>query len=865
MKWILEFLSLALNRIRSSSRNIFNYGGQNIPQPKNEPSNHISYKNNNQSIGKNMHAQLPIHEAIKKNSREGKEALELIEKATTDEINATNELGQTPLHLAIAAESLGDFFTDFINEIIDMLITKGANVNAKDKDGETAVHYISRWLLNDRSDKDEKVKNLVLSNGDKDKQLISSLKLLIDNKKADVNTKNNKGDTALDYILKSKGYNGYQACNTIETLLKAGAQIKTPEQVFKVIDGSIWHSRNSLEMVKLAISEFDVNYQNQDGNTALSLAYKEKKFDVANFLIEKGANPATIIPSTGKSFITHVIEDNLFDSFPSLKFDVVLENGFTPLTTAIDSGNYDSVKRLVEEHKADVNSSDGLRRKAIHYAAVRGNTGIIEYLLQHGADINSLDGNGSTALHLAAARGNTGIIEYLLQRGADINSLDKNGNTTLHYAAANTNENENIDFLIQKGIDVNCQNENGIRPIYDAIANNHFSNFQTLLNHGASLEMQDFEWVKKIEPLFVISTLMRELPIAQNLFKDERVDHDNILNHRYDYGSNDSQSSGTILHWVAENNRLDTFKILKQYIKGEHINNKHGEFKWTPLHSAVYSNNVEMVKNLLAIDANVLNMRMHYPNPIRYAKNGDIVLMLVEAGADVESELGKHYLARTMIKLVKDGDAKSLEKLLSHKQLKNKIDVNTRDNDNIAILESAVWKGDIETLKILAKYGADANLKSTNKYDNGEVILHNIAQKYSNPKYQAEKNDIKDVMILLILLFNVDPTLRDNNGKPSLDYLDDPGLKKELNNVKELRSNIDKIKGPDATKFILQYFEQDPKKPIADHIKDLSNNFYELMNEYSYETYYPNKKSKISLDDCKVKGIAKENKGCTIL
>ncbi|WP_339045761.1 ankyrin repeat domain-containing protein [Candidatus Mesenet endosymbiont of Agriotes lineatus] len=425
-----------------------------------------------------MHGQFPIHQAIEQNDYQN--VLELINKATSDDVNATNRLDQTPLHLAIAAKHLGGVFTDFRDEVINALIAKNANVNAQDSDGETPVHYISRWLRNDNSDK--KVKSQIYNNVEKwlDKNLISSLECLI---KGDSNV-NIEDNTALDYILNYKELNQYKAMNTIELLLKADAEIKTSAQALKVIDASILYSEDSLEIIKLVIPKYlvDINYQDAKKNTALSLAYEKKKFDVIKYLIENSADPGTIIPSTGKNFITHVVEENLFDLVPSLKFDTILINDFTPLIIAMNSGNYNSVKTLIEKHKANVNFSDGFGKKPIYYAAAGGSTAIVEYLLNHGADIKGLDGNGNTALH---------------------------------YAAANKDGNENISFLIEKGVDVNYRDKHGNRPISLAIANNLFNNFQTLLNNGATLEMKDFEGVESINPFIVVIALMRNHPVTE--------------------------------------------------------------------------------------------------------------------------------------------------------------------------------------------------------------------------------------------------------------------------------------------------------------------------------------------------------------
>ncbi|XGA08412.1 MAG: ankyrin repeat domain-containing protein [Wolbachia endosymbiont of Xenopsylla cheopis] len=759
--------------------------------------------------------QLTIHAAIEQNR--WKEALELINKAQPDELNATNELGQAPLHLAVAAEHLDAMFSNKRSEIINALIERGANVNAQDKDGETAVHYISRRLLNDGNDK--KVKSKIFYNSMKflDHKLISSLECLITGK-ADVNIESNKGDTALDHILKHKKYNASKACNTIETLLSAGSQIKTEEQAFVILRDNIKSKESSLETVKLVTSQpaFKVNYKDKEGNTALSLAYKkekkEGKFDLTKFFIEKGADPKTIIPSTGKSFMTHVIEENLFKFVPSLKFDVVLENGLSPLAIAVNSNNYDSVKLLIDKHKADVNFSDGYGRKAIHYAAAGGNTEIVKYLISHGADVNSLDGSE---------------------------------NTLLHYAAANRDGNENIAFLIKKGIGVNCEDSSGVRPIRLAIARNNLNNFQTLLNNGASLEMKDFEGVKSISPFIVVVALMRNHPITQNLLKDERVKVNDVLKLQYDYNPDEKKDLGTILHWAVKNNKNEVIDILKPYIKSEHVNLE-SEYGNMSLHSAVAYNNITMVRSLLEVS----NINVNVPNrwharSIELAKSVDMILMLVNTGADIESEKGKRDLTGVINNLIEKEKSEEVIKLLSDELLKDKIDLNAEawygDNDDgTTILEAATLKYNTKLLKVLSKHRPSANLKGINEPHYQDLIMCHLAEKHSKTQDKAEKNKIKDTMILLVLLFNADLTLTDKHGKKPLDYLNDQKLKKYLEeDVVKLRDNINKICGTSATDFILNYFEQNPDQSIESCVKDLSKNLKPLMDEYARNTDNP--------------------------
>jgi ankyrin repeat protein len=98
------------------------------------------------------------------------------------------------------------------------------------------------------------------------------------------------------------------------------------------------------------------------------------------------------------------------------------EDGFTPLGLACYFGRYEIAHYLVSKG-ADVNmpSNNGFRVYPIHSAAAGNYTNIAKMLIENNAQVNVKQQAGVTALHSAAQNGNIDLLILLLEHGADIN------------------------------------------------------------------------------------------------------------------------------------------------------------------------------------------------------------------------------------------------------------------------------------------------------------------------------------------------------------------------------------------------------------------------------------------------------------
>merc|ERR1712066_385174 len=96
----------------------------------------------------------------------------------------------------------------------------------------------------------------------------------------------------------------------------------------------------------------------------------------------------------------------------------------------------DQAEQLCAGSGLDVNSCDEHKRSALHFAAAKGFSDVVEVLLRHGADPNQTDRLGNTAMHLAACTNHVPVVTLLLRAGTDLTTLDNNGRTPLQLAQA---------------------------------------------------------------------------------------------------------------------------------------------------------------------------------------------------------------------------------------------------------------------------------------------------------------------------------------------------------------------------------------------------------------------------------------------
>ncbi|WP_264706418.1 ankyrin repeat domain-containing protein [Wolbachia endosymbiont (group B) of Colias croceus] len=214
-------------------------------------------------------------------SGDANQVADLINKG--DDVNARDNRGNTPLHLAVLADKL---------QVVEKLIEGGADVNAKNNHGATPLHWAA---LNQNVNIVEKLIEKGANVNEKNKYdnvplhyaavygSLSVIEKLIE-KGADINAKSSNGDTPLHLATKNSHL------DVLEKLIKEGANVNERNKYGNIpLHWAASYGRLSI-VEELIEKGADINAKNNNGNTPLHWAVKSSHLEVAKFLISNHAD-----------------------------------------------------------------------------------------------------------------------------------------------------------------------------------------------------------------------------------------------------------------------------------------------------------------------------------------------------------------------------------------------------------------------------------------------------------------------------------------------------------------------------------------------------------------------------------------------
>lgn len=660
------------------------------------------------------------------------------------DVKARDKNGQTPLHTAlqvapIMQENLKDYDKQKVEkeikrsyEIAKLLIEKGVDVNAKDNDGKAPLFYA----------KSPEIINLLVKH------------------KADVNAKDNDGKIALYYAMKDRKSDIINVLKPISEEVKFSDDDIKYEKNKKLLEAL----KGDIEGIKAVIAEgADINYNN--GNPVLIAALKanysmnrnswdKNEYPEENilFLIENGAD-VNIKDSDG---ITPLLATNLYNAKDSSGTKIILallKKGANPNVsqhkklTVFDKGtDGKSLPRKIEFDEPLIVKLSGASEE------------VIRSLLEHGADVNVRGMRGLAPLHYyvkahspssGLEEGNLEMVKLLLKHGADVGIKDEKGLTPLHMSA----KSEIADTLINSGANINAIDNEGNTPLSTAASNRKYDVVRTLLSRGADKKIRNAYGKspadiaieikqkctlasdqnpqfgcheKALQPLVRIIEILQSDNFAEIIEKDKKEEE-------FTKAEKNKSTNGNELFDAVKAGNLN--KVQELVKNGADLNLK-DQYGSTLLHRAANWQKNAILKYLLENGANP-NIKSGEHNLPAFQgaalmNNIEAVKLLIEHGADVkqidtDGNTAIHYSA----------NPDYLKLMIEHGA-----DVNSKNNNNSTPLHWANTNINLEGIKVLLDNKADPNIRTIKE---GRTPLINAAY-YSTGHFREFKCSLGRVL-----------------------------------------------------------------------------------------------------------------------
>jgi ankyrin repeat protein len=169
------------------------------------------------------------------------------------------------------------------------------------------------------------------------------------------------------------------------------------------------------------------------------------------------------------------------------------------LTTAAKKGDLEIVKILTEAGGDPNDCDDYGFDSPLHYAAMEGHIGILDYFLKNaGGELYLFDNDGHTLLSIASGYGNLNLVKYLIEK-AGYNPNMRDGVSVGDRFLANpllwafrSNNSDVIDYLVEK-IDIDEKDANGDTILMVAVKELNFYMVKNIISKGADVKCRDSE------------------------------------------------------------------------------------------------------------------------------------------------------------------------------------------------------------------------------------------------------------------------------------------------------------------------------------------------------------------------------------
>jgi ankyrin repeat protein len=413
-------------------------------------------------------------------------------------------------------------------------------------------------------------------------------------------------------------------------------------------------------------------------------------------------------------------------------------NAFDVVVMAINNdAPLASIKFLLDQPGNPVNKPTHDNRIYLHWAAYRGNTELVEYLISKGSDINFEDSHGTTPLVFAAGNGllNSGVCDAFFKAGINPKQKYNDGANLLLMAIPFDKELTLSGYLITKGLSFKDVDNNGKTAFDYAARTGNVVLLKKLVAKG----------VKPTDNALLIATqgTRRETtPLEAYKYLVEEIKLKPTFT---------TKSGENVLHFLA--GKQNQTEIINYFLsKGVDANqvNKDGN---TSVMIAAGARETAVLEQLLPKAKNINLQNLKGESALTMAvRSGtpEAVALLLNKGADVNvkdkdgNNLGV-YLVQSYRPAGREANAAKDPFEAKIKLLQDRgLNLAAAQKDGSTLYHFAIAKNDLALLKKLASLNIDVNAKNKD----GLTALHKaamVAKDDSILKYLVSLGAKKDI------------------------------------------------------------------------------------------------------------------------
>jgi len=457
---------------------------------------------------------------------------------------------------------------------------------------------------------------------------------------------------------------------------------------FDILNYAIENS-SSIDIIKFLLAQYkNLNYEINDAEIPLYISLQQCRFDVANLLLEQGAN-INLSTWNGDNILIHFLKikrlnryilsyilkhgiDINFEDEKNKRFlDYIIEEQNIPFLKTVfrhyvyntsfilnmilmykkrEAMNDEDFKLLIVQEKKQVKITSSMYIQTIKL----NNLELLKQLIENDRNKHIIDIINKYRLLLVSAELNHwDMVKYLIEN-LEMKINERNGlrKTPLMFAAEQGDQNI-VEYLISNGALINDKDANGLTPLIYACKNGQIDVVSFLIDSGAIIDEQDRHGLTA-------------------LMYAAKFGHCEVISYLLERGADihaRSDNGSSALIYAAMNNQKGTTTLLLKY--GLNINEKSGG-GWTVLMHASRAGNIDIVRYLVENGAFINEQNTFSKTALMYAsQNGheDVVRYLLEHHAmDYHNQDG----SISMMVAAQNGHCKVVECLLRDRIQKGK-------------------------------------------------------------------------------------------------------------------------------------------------------------------------------------------------